>query len=224
MAERFGLVFDMDGVLADTEALIARASIDMFKTLYGVELTAEDFRPYIGTGAVRYVVGPAEDAGITLRDLDEAVELRHNNFVALLEAGECRALPGAIELIDTVADTNGSWKLAIATSTPEKKAYITLDTVHVPIEKFHAIVNGDMVTHKKPHPEIYLKAADALGLAPARCIAVEDAVTGVASAKAAGMHCLAVTNSFSRAELAQADILVSSLEDVTVQMLRGMME
>jgi HAD superfamily hydrolase (TIGR01509 family) len=210
----------MDGVLADTEALIARASIDTFKTLYGVELTAEDFRPYIGTGAVRYVVGPAEDAGITLRDLDEAVELRHTNFVALLEAGECKALPGAIELVNAVANTNGLWKLAIATSTPEKKAYITLDTVHVPIEKFHAIINGDMVTHKKPDPEIYLTAAHALGLPPARCIAVEDAVTGVVSAKTAGMQCLAVTNSFTKDELAQADVVVSSLEDVTLDMLR----
>lgn len=224
MAEQFGLVFDMDGVLADTEALIARASIDMFKTLYGVELTPEDFRPYIGTGAVRYVVGPAEDAGITLRDVDEAVELRHNNFVALLEAGECNALPGAIELINAVADTNGSWKLAIATSTPEKKALITLETIQAPLERFAAFINGDMVTHKKPDPEIYLKAADALNLPPSHCVAVEDAVTGVASAKTAGMKCLAVTNSFNREELAQADIIVSSLEDVTVQMLRGMVE
>ncbi|GMV94030.1 MAG: haloacid dehalogenase [Candidatus Hydrogenedentota bacterium] len=224
MGEQFGLVFDMDGVLADTEALIARASIDMFKTLYGVELTPEDFRPYIGTGAVRYVVGPAEDAGITLRDVDEAVELRHNNFVALLEAGECKALPGAIELIKTVADTNGTWKLAIATSTPEKKALITLETIHAPLDRFAAFINGDLVTHKKPDPEIYLKAADALNLPPSHCVAVEDAVTGVASAKTAGMKCLAVTNSFSREELAQADIIVSSLEDVTVQMLRGMVE
>lgn len=224
MAEQFGLVFDMDGVLADTEALIARASIDMFKELYGVELTPEDFRPYIGTGAVRYVVGPAEDAGIALRDVDEAVELRHNNFVALLEAGECKALPGAIELINTVADTNGAWKLAIATSTPEKKALITLETIQAPLERFTAFINGDMVTHKKPDPEIYLKAADALNLPPSHCVAVEDAVTGVASAKTAGMKCLAVTNSFSREELAQADIIVASLEDVTVQMLRAMVE
>ena len=222
MSQPFGLVFDMDGVLADTESLIARASIDMFRTLYGVELTAEDFRPYIGTGAVRYVVGPAEDAGITIRNLEEAIELRHTNFVALLDAGECQACPGAIDLINTVAATNGEWKLAIATSTPEKKAYITLNNVGVPIEKFAAIINGDMVTHKKPHPEIYEAAAKALALPPARCIAVEDAVTGVASSKAAGMKCLAVTNSFGRQELAEADVIVDSLEEVTLEMLRGM--
>ena len=74
MVEPFALIFDMDGVLADTEALIARASIEMYRELYGLELAPEDFRPYIGTGAVRYVEGPAEDAGITLRDLDEAIE------------------------------------------------------------------------------------------------------------------------------------------------------
>jgi HAD superfamily hydrolase (TIGR01509 family) len=222
MAEQFGLVFDMDGVLADTEALIARASIDMFRTLYGVELTAEDFRPYIGTGAVRYVEGPAEDAGITLRDLDEAIEVRHKNFVALLDAGECKPCPGALELVDAISAANGTWKLAIATSSPAKKAASTLECINAPIDKFDQIVNGDMVTHKKPHPEIYLKAADALGLPPARCIAVEDAITGVASAKAAGMQCLAVTNSFSRTELAQADVVVGSLEEVTLSRLREM--
>ncbi len=224
MPESFGLIFDMDGVLADTEALIARASIAMYKELYNVDLTPEDFRPYIGTGAVRYVEGPAEDAGITLRDLDEAIEKRHQNFVALLEAGECKPCPGALELVNAAADTNGEWKLAIATSSPAKKAATTLECIGAPLDKFDVIVNGDMVTHKKPHPEIYLRAADALSLPPARCIVVEDAISGVQSAKAAGMQCIAVTSSFSREELAQADIIVSSLEDVTVQMLRGMVE
>jgi len=208
MAEPFGLIFDMDGVLADTEALIARASIAMFRELYGLELEPEDFCPYIGTGAVRYVEGPAEDAGIQLRDLDEAIEKRHQNFGALLEAGECKPCPGALELVHAVAATNGAWKLAIATSSP--------------LDKFDVIVNGDMVTHKKPHPEIYLKTAEELGLPPARCIVVEDAVSGVQSAKAAGMQCIAVTSSFSKEDLAAADAIVASLEEVTVETLRGM--
>ncbi len=221
MAEPFGLVFDMDGVLADTEALIARASIAMFKELYGVDLTPEDFRPFIGTGAARYVEGPAEKAGIAI-DIDEAIEVRHKNFVALLEAGECKACPGALELIDAAAG-NGAWKLAIATSSPAKKAAATLDCVGVPTAKFAAIITGDRVTHKKPHPEIYQVTATSLGIPPARCVVVEDAVTGVRSAKAAGMKCLAVTGSFTAEELAEADLIVPSLAEVTVETLRRML-
>jgi len=207
----------MDGVLADTETLIARASIDMFRELYGVELTARDFRPFIGTGAVRYVEGPAEKIGLKL-DLQKALEVRFRNFSALLDAGECRPCPGALELVRAASDS-GEWNVAIATSSPTDKANVTLRTIHAPFEKFDAIITGDMVTHKKPHPEIYLAALSALGLPASRCIVVEDAVTGVEAAKAAGMRCLAVTSSFRAEDLKLADCIVDSLARVTLDTL-----
>ncbi|MBM3290275.1 MAG: HAD family phosphatase [Candidatus Hydrogenedentes bacterium] len=216
--ERYGLIFDMDGVLADTESLIARASIDMFRDLYNADLTPEDFRPFIGTGAVRYVEGPAQALGIAI-ELDRALEVRLNNFKALLEAGECNALPGAVELVEAAA-RSGDWKLAIATSSPRPKAIPTLEAAGIPIEMFSEIITGDMVTHKKPHPEIYEAAQRAVGFPKEHCIVIEDAVTGVASAKAAGLKCIGVTNSFRRDELADADIVVGSLEDVNLALLR----
>lgn len=216
--EKFGLIFDMDGVLADTESLIARASIDMFRELYNAKLTADDFRPFIGTGAVRYVEGPAQALGITI-DLDRALEVRLNNFKKLLDAGECHPCPGAVELVEAAA-RSGDWKLAIATSSPRPKAIPTLEAAHVPIEMFSEIITGDMVTHKKPHPEIYEAAHQAVGLPKNHCIVVEDAVTGVTAAKAAGLKCIAVTNSFRRDELAEADVVVGSLEDVNLALLR----
>lgn len=216
--ERYGLIFDMDGVLADTEELIARASIDMFRELYQVELTADDFRPFIGTGAVRYVEGPAENLGIAL-DLDRALDVRLRNFQALLDAGECRACPGAVELIEAAART-GDWKLAIATSSPRPKAMPTLKAACIPVEMFSEIITGDMVTHKKPHPEIYEAAVTALAMPKENCVVIEDAVSGVQSAKAAGLSCIAVTTSFRRDELAEADVVVGSLEDVNLTLLR----
>lgn len=216
--ERYGLIFDMDGVLADTEPLIARASIDMFRELYKVELTADDFRPFIGTGAVRYVEGPAQALGIAI-DLDHALEVRLNNFKKLLDAGECQACPGAVELVEAAAGS-GDWKLAIATSSPRPKAMPTLEAAGIPVEMFSEIITGDMVTHKKPHPEIYEAAQKAVGFPKENCIVIEDAVTGVESAKAAGLKCIAVTNSFRRDELAEADVVLSSLEDVNLSLLR----
>jgi HAD superfamily hydrolase (TIGR01509 family) len=211
------VIFDMDGVLADTESLIADATIRMFKDCYDVALTVENFRPFIGTGAVRYVEGPAEAAGINV-DLDQALQVRHDNFVALLEQGACNALPGAIDLVNGIAD-HDALLLGMATSSPQKKAEETWHAIELPSDRFDALVSGDMVTHKKPHPEIYLHAAALLDVDPATCIVIEDALTGVTSAKAAGMQCIAVTNSFGRDALADADWVVDSLLEVTAEKL-----
>lgn len=216
----YGLIFDMDGVLADTEALIARATIDMYRELYSVELTPEDFREFIGTGAARYTGGPAEKLGLSI-DLDAAIQKRHENFVALLEAGECAPCPGALELVETAAESP-DWKLAIATSSPSEKARATWKAIDVPLDKFTALVTGDMVGEKKPHPEIYEMAVAALGLAPTQCVVIEDAVSGVESAKAAGTVCIAVTGSFEAGDLAKADLVVESLVDVDLDRLASL--
>lgn len=219
---KYGLIFDMDGVIADTESLIAEATIKMFRDLYGAELEPRDFFPYIGTGAVRYVVGPADDHGIAIQ-LEDAIDARYQNFVALLERGEDISLPGVKDLIQAAAD-DPAWKLAIATSSPLNKSLETLKAARMSPDPFDAYITGDHVVHKKPHPEIYLKAADSIGLEPERCVVIEDAVTGVAAAKAAGMTCVAVTNSFSPAELAEADRVVGSLEEIRLSDLRKMID
>lgn len=213
----YGLIFDVDGVIADSEGPIARATIKMFRDLYGVKMKRDDFKPFIGTGAVRYVEGPAEKYGIKV-DLEKALEGRHNNFRKIIQSGESIVLPGVHALIEA-AHESMDWKLGIATSSPRDKSHETLEAARVDANKFDAYINGDMVTHKKPHPEIYLKAADALHLYPVSCVVVEDALTGVESAKAAGMRVVAVTNSFSRKQLAAADWVVDSLEEVDLEKL-----
>lgn len=217
----YGLIFDMDGVLADTEPLIARATIHMYRELYSVELTPEDFRDFIGTGAARYTGGPAEKLGLSI-DLEAAVQKRHENFVAFLEAGECAPCPGALELVEAAAE-NPDWKLAIATSSPSEKAKATWKAVDVPVDKFAALVTGDMVREKKPHPEIYEMAIAALGLAPAQCVVIEDAVSGIEAAKAAGTLCVAVTGSFEADQLGQADLVVGSLEELDLDRLASLL-
>lgn len=213
----YGLVFDVDGLLVDTEPVIAEATIRMFRGLYGVEMTPGDFTPFIGTGAVRYVEGPAEKYGVSI-DLEKALESRHNHFVGLLREGDDISMPGAHALIQA-ALADPEWKMALATSAPGEKSRHTLEAANIDPAWFEAWVHGDMITHKKPHPEIYLRAAQELGLSPTRCIAMEDAVSGTEAAKAAGMACVSVTNSFSAGELAEADWVVDSLEEVNLEQL-----
>jgi HAD superfamily hydrolase (TIGR01509 family) len=209
-----GLIFDVDGILGDSEGLAKRASVRVFAEMYGTTVDPDDFTEFIGTGPHRYMQGVAEKHGVAI-DLDAAIEARHRHFVALLESGVDIRFPGTHALI-AEARADAGWKLAIATSSPRAKALVTLEAARVDTSAFDAIIFGDMVTHKKPHPEIYLAAMAAIGLGPEVCVVIEDAITGIQAAKAAGCACLAVTNSFGGAQLAQADRVVDSLEGITL--------
>ncbi len=211
----YGLVFDVDGVLGDTEGLSVKATSRMYETLYGLTVQPEEFTPYIGTGAEVYCIEPARKHGIEI-DVAEAVELRHQYFLELLESDPDISFPGIHPLIEATAAAP-DWKLGIATSSPGKKSAQTLKSSRVNTDLFDAWIHGDMITHKKPHPEIYETAARELGLSPTDCVAVEDAILGVQSAKTAGMKVIAVTNSFTADELREADVVVPSLESVTLQ-------
>jgi len=218
----FGLIFDMDGVLADTEGAIAQATIMVYRDFYGVELTPKDFVPFIGTGAVRYTEGPAEKLGIAI-DLERALEARTKNFFDIINNGTCIAFPGVHALLKA-AEEHPEWKLALATSSPGPKSLGTLAAAGIDPNCFVAYLHGDLVTHKKPHPEIYLKAIECLEIPATQCVVVEDAVAGVEAAKAAGTKVVGVTNSFSREDLHLADWLVSSLEEVNLERLQALIE
>jgi beta-phosphoglucomutase len=94
-----------------------------------------------------------------------------------------------------------------------------LNEIGLPAATFDAVVNGSQVERKKPAPDIFLEACRRLGLDPASCLVVEDAVAGVAAAKAAGTRCLAVTTSFSRDQLTRADWVVDGLDHVPPEVL-----
>ena len=217
----YGLIFDCDGILADTEAAVCKATIDMFRDMYNTEFEEEDFTPYIGTGPIRYTEGPAAEKGITI-DLDAAIVQREKNFVAIIESGEDISFPGTHDLIEDALES-GNWKLSIATSSSRSKSRSSMTAARIPFERFHGYLTGDDVEAKKPAPDIYLRAAEAIGIAPEMCIGIEDSINGVKSVKAAGMTCVAVTNSFHAFELVEADLVVQSLEDVSLRQLEGML-
>lgn len=210
----WGLIFDVDGVIADTEALNARASAMMFAELYGVIVQPADFYPFIGTGDERYVQGVAEKYGVAI-DVEAAVARRAQNFFRLLASEPLPAAPGVLELV-AQARACGHVKLAIATSGRKEKQFSVIEGAGLRLEWFDVVITGDAVTRKKPDPQIYRLTGERLGLPPERCVVVEDAPVGVQAAKSAGMFCLAVTTSASREALAEADWVVRSLAEVSV--------
>lgn len=193
-------IFDMDGVLCDSEALMATAACRMFKELYDVVVTAEDFEPFVGTGEDRYLGGVAAKVGVSLTmpaDKEEAYRLYGE-----IAREEIEAISGVVEFLKT-SHAKGL-RLAIATSADPIKMKINLAAIGVEEALFSARVTGDLIEHKKPAPDIFLKVAEQLGCTPDECIVFEDAVNGVQAARAAGMRCVGITSSFP-AELLAAN-------------------
>ena len=215
------LIFDVDGVIAETEVLNAQASVLMFQQLYGVEVQPEDFRSFVGTGDERYVEGVAEKYGVQI-DTAVAVQRRAENFFKLLEDQPLPAAPGIMALV-TAARDDPELKLAIATSGNKDKQFPVIAGTGLKLKWFDVVVTGDDITHKKPHPEIYLTTAHKLGLPPEKCVVFEDAPAGVESARSAGMHCIAVTSSVDAAQLAAADLVVDSIAEVSIDSVRKLL-
>jgi HAD superfamily hydrolase (TIGR01509 family) len=209
-----GILFDMDGVLVDSEEYICRAGIMMLGE-YGIKALPEDFVPFTGMGENRYLGGVAEKYGLNA-DI-EVMKARAYDIYDEIVKGKLTALPGAKEFI--LHCRSKDMKLALATSPDTVKMMINLREIGLAAETFDAIVTGLDVVRRKPFPDIYLKAASELGLKPQNCLVVEDAVSGIRAGKTAGCRCLALTTSFGADELGEADWICSSLGTVPQEVL-----
>lgn len=204
-------VFDMDGVLTDSEPLINAAAVAMFREL-GLVVQPEDFLPFIGTGENRYIGGVAEKYGFSL-DLAAGKRRTYEIYLELVPS-QLRAFPGAVELVQRCRQ-NGL-KVAVASSADRIKIEANLLQIDLPPASWDAIVCAEDVVHKKPAPDIFLAAARKLGMAPSECVVIEDAVNGIEAAKAAGMRCVAVAQSFPPEKLQTADLVRSGIAEITL--------
>jgi HAD superfamily hydrolase (TIGR01509 family) len=209
-----GVLFDMDGVLVDSEHFICKAAIMMFREL-GFDVSPQDFQPFVGMGENRYIGGVAERRGIKV-DIEQVKARTYEIYVNIVR-GKLSPLPGALEFISKCR--NKGFKLALATSADSIKMEVNLKEIGLSRDSFDTIITGIDVDRKKPFPDIYLKAAKRLGVKPGDCLVVEDAVSGIEAAKAAGCRCLAVTSSFDAAALKEADWICDSLVNVPEDVL-----
>lgn len=210
------VVFDMDGVLSDSEPLINAAAVEMFREK-GVNVRPEDFIPFVGTGEDRYIGGVAEMYGVPL-DIASAKRRTYEIYLRLVEE-RLQSFPGAVELVTQCRQAG--LKTAVASSADLIKIQANLRKIGLPIEGWDAVVSAEDVTHKKPAPDIFLAAARKLGLQSHECVVVEDAVNGVQAAKAAGMRCVAVAHTFPAERLAGADLIRPCIADLSLPDLIG---
>lgn len=194
------VLFDMDGVLVDSEEFICKAAILMFKEK-GVSVKEKDFIPFIGMGENLYLGGVAEKYGVRI-DL-ASDKKRTYELYREITRGQLKPLNGVLDFIKKCREKN--LKIAVATSADEIKMNTNLNEIGIPVSTFDATVNGLEVERKKPNPDIYLEAAKRLGVSPVNCLVVEDALSGEKSGKAAGCKVLAITGSFKAEEFQLAD-------------------
>ena len=205
----YGVIFDMDGVLVDSEKFICKAACLMFEEI-GLRTNPADFLPFVGMGEDRYIGGVAEKYNFPI-EIDAVKKRTYDIYLEIIQ-GALQSLDGVHQFVKKCKDTGK--KIAVASSADRRKVMGNLKEIGLPPDYFDAIVVGEDVSHKKPAPDIFLLAANRLKLKPEECLVVEDAVSGVAAAKAAGSRCLALTTSFCQAELAQADLFATDLAHV----------
>ncbi|MGD0896808.1 MAG: HAD-IA family hydrolase [Thermoguttaceae bacterium] len=212
------VLFDMDGVLVDSEPIINAAAIRALAE-FGIQARPEDFLPFVGAGEDRYVGGVAELHGKAY--VLEMKRRTYDWYLKLLpEMG--KPFPGARDLIELLRQRGIVCALASSADRVKVEANLT-KVLRIPLDSFAALVTGEDVTRRKPHPDIFLEAARRLGISAESCCVVEDAVHGVQAAKAAGMRCVAVATSFSPEALAAAgaDLVRPSISAVSLDDLLG---
>lgn len=225
MPHLYGLIFDVDGVIADTEPLNAKVTIRVLKNMYGLDgVSGEDFAAGIGRGAEAYVKAGAKVHGLELTDeqAKTAAQVREQYLIEALHEEPLPAFPGVLTLIQAGLG-HRDFRLSIATSASRELSRAILESAGVPYDRM-AYVSGSEVKRKKPDPELFLTAAKRMNLAPARCVVFEDAPSGVQAAQAAGTRCIAVTNSVPARELATANLVCDSLEQVNLATVRSLVD
>ena len=211
------VIFDMDGVMIDSEPLwekterilLARRSIDY----------SPDYRDKI--------VGLNQrDSGrllVDTFDLDETVEDIINERISILTSiyeEELELIPALVPLLEQLA--REGYRLAVASSSPLRVVTFVLDMFSLH-NHFLTVVSGDSVGNGKPHPDIYLHTADMLGVVPAECVAIEDSINGLRSAKGAGMYCIAIPDKrLTPEQFKSADVILDSLRELTSETIKSL--
>jgi HAD superfamily hydrolase (TIGR01509 family) len=203
------VIFDMDGVLSDTQKFHVRVEQAVLAE-YGIDITEEEIiHLYAGSKDSTQFTNEFKKHSI-YADPEEAVRKKWLEM-GKIKPEEITAIPGVIDFIDSL-DKN--LKLAVASGTKTKFVKSILNTLNI-TDRFIAIAGGDLVTIGKPDPELFLLTAKMMGVDPKNCVVIEDATNGVMAAKNAGMKCIAITTTHRKEELKSADKIIHSFKELT---------
>jgi beta-phosphoglucomutase family hydrolase len=210
MFHEFGIIFDMDGVLADTGPIHFESWVKMANEI-GYEFTKELFEETFGQQSIpitRKLVGD----DIDLKLVRKWANLKEKYYREMMK-DKIEPLPGVINLLKNLKK-NG-FKLAVGSSGPPENVKLILNNLKIE-SFFNVVVTAAQVRHGKPDPEVFLITAKNLRLKPQNCIVIEDAPVGIKAAKKAGMKSIAITTTHNEKELFEADRIVNDLTNINI--------
>ena len=215
------IIWDVDGTLVDTAAHHF-AAWQRFAQEIGGTYTRADFAATFGMRnpeILRKLFDPNADDALCAK----WGEQKENHYRKSVRDEGTQLLPGVARLLTAFAERG--WPQAVGSSAPTGNLDLLLSVTGTR-HYFGAVVTGDDVSRGKPDPEVFLTAAAKLGATPTRCVVFEDAVAGVEAAKAGGMKCIAVTfvkhHPADKLRAAGADVVVASLDEVTVEQIAAL--
>jgi len=217
VASRYGVIFDMDGVLVDSYS----AHLESWRRLAAElrqNLTDEQIGSTFGRTSrdiIRMMFGVEDDDAI--HKLDARKEAIYRELVR----GQVPAMPGAVEFVQGCH--SAGMRLAVGSSGPAENVRLVCDELGV-LRLFDGVVTGDDIRRGKPDPEVFLTAALRIGLETQQCVVIEDAPVGVEAARRAGMKCVGLVGSYSRASLAAASMVIESFGELDVNSVARLLE
>lgn len=207
------VIFDMDGVLIDSEKFWTQAELDVFSS-YGVQVT-EDLAAqtkYMTTQEVTefwYERFPWDNLDVS--DLENKVVTR---VIEMIQTKDC-IISGVEEFIRYLKSKD--YKIGLATNAPLRVAHVVLEKLQVR-DLFDTIHSSEFEIQGKPHPAVYLTSAKNLGISPEHCIAIEDSHSGLKAAKGAGMQTIIFTNNDESIDSDLADFKILSFNTALLPM------
>jgi beta-phosphoglucomutase len=211
------IVFDFDGVLADSEPLHLRVYQEILEP-QGIHLDQATYSArYLGYDDAGSFQKIAEDYDLLLGDeeIELLIQEKSRRFQKLVSGGGV-LYPAAAPCVERLG---AAWPLGIASGALRDEIELMLRGAGL-LDAFRFIVASGETDLTKPAPDPYLRAAELHGVAPAACVAIEDSHWGLQSARAAGMRTIGVTHTYPRETLTDADAVVDSLDEITVEMVK----
>lgn len=210
------VIFDMDGVLIDSEPLHLLTDKSLLKRL-NVEVEENYFDKYVG------VTNPVMWKEIVTsfniqRSLQEILNIELSLKLKLLKKGNYLPMEGVLELLKDLYDHN----IPISIASSSSSIFIKEVFKKLKIEKYVQLyISGENIEKSKPEPDIFLKTAELLQVRPEECIVIEDSKNGVIAAKRAGMKCIGFQNVNSgNQDLSKADFIVSTIKEITIEKMQ----
>jgi HAD superfamily hydrolase (TIGR01509 family) len=208
------IVFDFDGLILDTEEPIYRSWLEVYEA-HGEDLPFERWVQTVGSTTTGFHPQHHLEERLGRPLPKEVLERRMNRRTELILAN--RLLPGVVERLEEAREMG--LKLGVASSSTQEWVRGHLARLGI-LGQFDCLRCRDDVANAKPEPDLYLAVLDCLGVRAAEAIAIEDSPNGVASARRAGMKCVAIPNSITaRLDLSHADLILNSLAELTVRQL-----